>query len=132
MIPHLPAVNAALNFASAVLLASGYLFIRQKNVVFHRACMVSAFLVSTAFLVSYVTYHLHAGHVAYQGHLRAVYFTILISHSILAMAIVPLVLRTLFLALRSRFDSHRQLARWTLPIWLYVSVTGVVIYEMLY
>jgi len=108
--------------------------IRQKNVAAHRFCMVSAFFVSVVFLVSYLTYHAHVGHVHYtgQGMMRTVYFAILLSHTLLAAVIVPLVLRTLYLALRSRFEDHRRWARWTLPLWFYVSVTGVVIYEMLY
>ena len=134
MIAHLPRVNAFLNLSSAVLLACGVYFIRHKMVDLHRACMVAAFVVSSAFLVSYLTYHAHVGHVLYKGRgvLRTVYFTILVSHTILAAAIVPLVLRTLYLAVKSRYADHRRWARWTLPLWFYVSVTGVVIYEMLY
>jgi putative membrane protein len=103
-------------------------------VQFHRACMVAAFVVSSAFLVSYLTYHAHVGNVRYtgQGLLRTVYFTILVSHTILAVVILPLVLRTLYLAVKSRYEEHRRWARWALPLWFYVSVTGVVIYEMLY
>jgi len=134
MIRHLPIVNAVLNSLSALLVATGFVMIRQKKVLQHRACMVSAFVVSTVFLVSYLTYHAKVGNVRYtgQGIMRTVYFTILISHTILAIVIVPLVLRTLYLAINSRFDDHRRWARWTLPLWFYVSVTGVVIYEMLY
>ena len=96
--------------------------------------MVAAFVVSIAFLVSYLVYHAHVGHVPYmrQGVLRPVYFAILLSHTILALGIVPLVLRTLYLAVKCRYQEHRRWARWTLPLWFYVSVTGVVIYEMLY
>jgi uncharacterized membrane protein YozB (DUF420 family) len=131
---NLPALNASLNLTSAVLLGMGYGFIRTKRIGLHRLCMVSAFVVSMSFLVSYVVYHLHAGHVPYrgQGVLRRVYFSILASHTVLAVVIVPLVLRTLYLAVKGRFEDHRRWARWTLPIWFYVSVTGVVIYEMLY
>jgi putative membrane protein len=130
----LPLLNAWLNMTSAVLLGSGYLFIRLKHVGLHRLCMLGAFVASTLFLISYVTFHAHAGvvHFKGQGLIRTVYFSILISHTILAIVIVPLVLRTLYLALRSRFDTHRKWARWTLPLWFYVSMTGVVIYEMLY
>ena len=134
MIAHLPRVNAFLNLSSALLLAAGYYFIRHKRIDLHRACMVAAFVVSTAFLISYLTYHAHVGHVPYkgQGMLRTIYFAILLSHTILAAVIVPLVLRTLYLAVKCRYDEHRQWARWVLPLWFYVSVTGVVIYEMLY
>jgi len=134
MIAHLPAVNAILNFSSAVFLAIGYVFIRRGRVDLHRACMGIAFTVSVIFLVSYLTYHAHVGNVRFlkQGWIRPVYFSILISHTILAVTIVPLVLRTLYLALNARFADHKAWARWTLPLWFYVSVTGVIIYEMLY
>jgi putative membrane protein len=134
MISHLPAFNAFLNSLSALLLATGYVMIRQKKIDAHRICMVAAFIVSSIFLVSYLTYHAKVGNVRYtgQGILRTVYFAILTSHTILAIAIVPLVLRTLYLAVKGRFLEHRQWARWTLPLWFYVSITGVVIYEMLY
>ena len=130
----LPSINAALNATSALLLMCGYIAIRNQKVSVHRLFMTTAFIVSTIFLISYLTYHAHAGHVPYQGTglLRMIYFTILLSHTILAMVIVPLILRTIYLALRGRFDLHRQWARWTFPLWLYVSITGVVIYEMLY
>ena len=130
----LPALNATLNSASAILLACGWVLIRRRRIAAHRACMTGAFLVSTAFLVSYVIYHMHAGSVPYTGTglRRPVYFFILITHIILAAAIVPLALITLGRALRGRFAAHARLARWTLPIWLYVSVTGVVVYVMLY
>jgi uncharacterized membrane protein YozB (DUF420 family) len=136
LIPYdrLPALNATLNAASALVLLGGFYQIRQGRRAVHRACMVSAFCLSTAFLISYLTYHAHHGVVHYQGQgwSRTVYFTILITHTFLAALIVPLVLRTLYLALSNRFDLHRQWARWTFPLWLYVSITGVVIYEMLY
>ena len=130
----LPALNAALNSLSAVFLFAGYLFIRAKNRDSHRACMLAAFFCSTLFLISYLVYHFQVGSVGFkgQGWIRPVYFTILITHTILATAVVPLALITLVRALRERFDAHRRIARWTLPIWLYVSVTGVVIYLMLY
>lgn len=130
----LPLVNAALNATSALLLTAGYLFIRRKNVPAHKACMLSAFGTSTLFLVSYLTYHYHVGSVPFggRGWIRPVYFTILGSHTILAATIVPLALVTLRRALTGRFAKHAKIARWTLPLWLYVSVTGVLIYGMLY
>ena len=130
----LPTLNATLNATSAVLLALGYRFIRAKRILPHTICMLAAFAVSTAFLISYVTYHVHVGRVSFlgQGWIRPVYFFILISHTCLAVVIVPLVLRTLYLALRHRFKEHEHIARVTLPLWLYVSVTGVLVYWMLY
>jgi uncharacterized membrane protein YozB (DUF420 family) len=130
----LPTLNAALNSLSAALLFSGYAFIRRKNIGAHRACMLAAFASSTLFLVSYLIYHYQVGSVPYQGQgwIRTAYFTILISHTILATAVVPLALVTLVRALRERFPQHRRIARWTFPVWLYVSVTGVIIYLMLY
>ncbi len=130
----LPAVNATLNGISAVLLTTGYAFIRSKRVGLHRACMLSACTTSVLFLVSYLTYHAIAGskHFPGTGAIRQVYFAILISHTLLAALVPPLAITTLVLALKGRFDRHRRLAHWTLPIWLYVSVTGVVIYVMLY
>ncbi|MBI4013598.1 MAG: DUF420 domain-containing protein [Candidatus Rokubacteria bacterium] len=130
----LPAANAFLNGTSAMLLAVGFLFIRRRNVAAHRACMLSAFGVSTLFLVSYVVYHAQAGSVAFQGRgwIRPVYFFLLLTHIVLAAAIVPLALTTIWRAWSERFDRHRRIARWTLPIWLYVSVTGVLIYVLLY
>ena len=130
----LPALNAGLNSLSTVFLLAGYRNIRRKNIPAHRACMVSAFCVSTLFLISYLVYHSQAGSVPFQrqGWIRPVYFTILITHVILAATILPMALITLHRAWRERFDKHRRLARWTLPLWLYVSVTGVVVYVMLY
>lgn len=131
----LPAVNAALNATSAVFLALGYRFIRQKRVSAHRACMLVAVVVSVLFLASYLTYHAQVGSKRFegQGWVRLVYFGILLTHTVLAMAVAfffaPV---TLYRALRKRFDRHMAIARWTLPIWFYVSVTGVVIYFMLY
>ena len=132
--PALPTLNAALNASSAVLLVAGYLFIRRRRVTAHRACMALAVLTSAVFLVSYVTYHVQVGSVRFQGTgwIRPLYFTILVTHTVLAVVIVPLVLVTLSRALRGRFDRHRAIARVTLPLWLYVSVTGVVVYVMLY
>ena len=136
MIPvsSLPGLNAALNSASALLLFAGYLFIRSRKVVAHNFCMLSAFTASSLFLISYLTYHYQVGSVPFkgQGWFRVVYFSVLISHTVLAAAIVPLVLVTLTRALRGSFDRHKRIARWTLPLWLYVSVTGVLIYWMLY
>ncbi len=131
----LPAVNATLNATSAVFLGLGYWFIRQKRVSAHRACMLTAMVVSAVFLISYLAYHAHAGskHFAGQGLALIVYFSILIPHTVLAMVVAfYLAPVTLSRALRERFDRHKAIARWTLPIWLYVSVTGVVIYIMLY
>jgi uncharacterized membrane protein YozB (DUF420 family) len=130
----LPALNASLNALSAVFLSSGYVFIRRRQWQRQRACMLAAFVTSTLFLSSYVVYHLQVGSVPFQGRgtIRAVYFAILITHVILAATILPLALVTLSRALAKRFDRHRRIARVTLPLWLYVSVTGVVIYVMLY
>lgn len=130
----LPTLNAALNSLSAVFLCAGYFFIRHGNREAHRRCMLAAFGCSALFLISYLIYHFQVGSVGFkgQGWIRPVYFTILISHTILAAAVPPLALITLVRGLRARFDDHRRIARWTLPIWLYVSVTGVVIYQMLY
>lgn len=130
----LPGVNAALNAVAAALLSAGYVLIRTGRAAQHRACMLAACGVSTLFLASYVVYHLEVGSVPFtrQGPIRVVYFTVLISHVVLAALIPPLAFVTLLRALRGRFASHAALARWTLPIWLYVSVTGVAVYWMLY
>ena len=130
----LPAVNATLNAISTIFLAVGWVFIRRRNMSRHRACMLAAFATSALFLTSYVIYHANVGSVPFQrqGTIRLVYFAILITHIVLAATILPLALVTLSRALSRRFDRHRHIARWTLPIWLYVSVTGVVIYVMLY
>jgi uncharacterized membrane protein YozB (DUF420 family) len=129
-----PVINACLNGTSAVLLFTGHSMIKRGNMAAHRTLMMIAVGTSSLFLVSYLYYHAHVGSVPFQGHgwSRPVYFTILISHTILAAAIVPMVLITLGRALRQRFDRHRAIARWTYPLWLYVSITGVVIYFMLY
>jgi len=129
-----PAINATLNGASAILLLIGRWFIARRQVAAHRATMLTALATSMLFLASYLYYHAHVGSVRFQGTgwSRPVYFTILISHTILAAAIVPLVLVTLSRALRGYFPQHRAIARWTFPIWLYVSVTGVIVYFMLY
>ncbi len=130
----LPTLNAALNATSAILLVAGYSFIRRRRVTAHRACMLLALLTSALFLTSYVVYHARVGSIPYRGSgwLRPAYFTILISHTVLAIAIVPLVAITVARALRTDFLRHAVIARVTLPIWIYVSVTGVVVYLMLY
>ena len=130
----LPTVNATLNGIAGVLLVGGYLAIRSRRIPVHRAFMVAAFVTSALFLVSYLTYHYHSPVNPFrgQGPVRAVYFALLISHIVLAVAVVPLALLTLYRALRGRFELHRRIARWTLPVWLYVSVTGVLVYLMLY
>jgi len=130
----LPALNATLNGISGVLLTIGYVLIRQRRKRAHRAAMIAAFVTSGLFLVSYTIYHAQAGSRPFQGQgpIRTVYFTILISHVVLAAAVLPLAIVTLVRALRERFDAHARIARRTLPIWLYVSVTGVLVYLMLY
>ena len=130
----LPAVNAALNGIAALLLGTGYLLIRRGRIRQHRAVMISAFGVSALFLLSYVIYHANVGSRPFpgQGPIRLVYFAILLTHVVLAAATLPLALITLSRGLRARFDRHVRIARWTLPIWLYVSVTGVIVYLMLY
>jgi uncharacterized membrane protein YozB (DUF420 family) len=133
-ISDLPVVNASLNGLSALLLAAGYANIRSGRRDAHRNCMIAALVSSTLFLTSYLVYHFHVGSVPFTGRgpIRTAYFAILITHTILAVLIVPLVATTLTRALRERFDAHRRIARITLPLWAYVSVTGVIIYWMLY
>jgi uncharacterized membrane protein YozB (DUF420 family) len=133
-IADLPALNAALNATAAVLLVIGYVLIRRRQFRAHRAVMLAAFGTSTLFLISYLIYHANIGSRPFPGRgaVRAVYFSILVSHIILAALIVPMALVTLIRGLRERFDRHVRIARWTLPIWLYVSVTGVIVYLMLY
>jgi uncharacterized membrane protein YozB (DUF420 family) len=136
----LPAVNGSLNGLSAVFLGAGYVFIRQGKRDAHRNCMVAAFVTSTLFLACYLTYHFYLAFALQRGPtvfrdpawFRPIYLTILISHTILAVVIVPMVFMTLSRALRERFDRHRRIARWTWPLWMYVSVTGVLIYFLLY
>ncbi len=130
----LPFVNACLNALSAALLVTGWLCIRRRRIGAHVTCMLSAFAASTLFLASYVIYHYHAGSKPFpgQGWIRPVYFTLLLTHVVLAATIVPLALTTIYRGWRRRFDLHVKIARWTLPIWLYVSVTGVVVYWLLY
>jgi uncharacterized membrane protein YozB (DUF420 family) len=139
-ITDLPVVNACLNGLSAAFLASGYVLIRQGRSVAHRNCMIAAFVASTLFLICYLTYHTYLGYVLHRGPtrfleptwFRPVYLTILGSHTLLAIVIIPMIFVTLSRALRQRFDLHRRIARWTWPLWMYVSVTGVVIYLLLY
>jgi uncharacterized membrane protein YozB (DUF420 family) len=128
------ALNATLNGTSAVLLTCGYVAIRARKIAVHKAFMIAAFLTSTAFLVSYLAYHYRVGHVAFQGQgwIRPVYFTLLLTHTVLAAVIVPMIIVTLRRAWLEKFDRHRIIARWTLPLWLYVSVTGVIVYLMVY
>lgn len=130
----LPALNATLNAIAAVLLTTGWLLIKRGRIEQHRRCMIAAFATSALFLASYVIYHANAGSRAFagQGPIRTVYFTILVSHVLLAAAILPLSIVTLRRGLIGRYDRHVRIARWTLPIWLYVSVTGVIVYLMLY
>lgn len=130
----LPTVNACLNTLSATFLVLGWACIRQGKREAHRRFMVAALTTSTLFLISYLVYHFEVGSTRFQGQgwIRPVYFALLLSHTVLAAAIVPMVLTTVLRALRQEYDAHRRLARWTLPLWLYVSVTGVMIYFLLY
>ncbi|MGA2145846.1 MAG: DUF420 domain-containing protein [Bryobacteraceae bacterium] len=134
MIENLPTVNAVLNGVAAILLVWGYTLIRRKQIAAHRKVMLTAFAVSCVFLTCYLVYHFNAGIVRFQkpGWIRAVYLSILGTHTVLAAATPVLAIVTLSRGLRARYDKHRRIARWTLPIWLYVSVTGVVVYLMLY
>ena len=130
----LPRLNAFLNGTAAVLLVLGFVFIRRRKIAYHRRCMIAAFVTSCLFLVSYLTYHFQVGSVRFplQGTIRSVYLTILGTHTVLAATVPVLAIVTLRRGLRSDLVRHRRIARWTLPIWLYVSVTGVVIYWLLY
>jgi uncharacterized membrane protein YozB (DUF420 family) len=130
----LPLVNALLNGLATILLLCGYVAIRRRKIQVHRRLMLSAFATSVLFLVSYLVYHAHVGSRPFPGRgtIRTVYFTILISHIVLAAVIPPLAAVTLWQALRNRFERHVRIARWTLPLWLYVSVTGIIVYWMLY
>jgi putative membrane protein len=133
-ISDLPAVNASLNFVSTIFIATGWYFIRRGAWRRHVACMITALFSSTLFLVGYVVYHIHVGEKSsgYTGWIAAIYFPILASHILLAFVTLPLVILTLIPVFRRRWDRHRRIARWTMPIWLYVSVTGVLVYLMLY
>jgi uncharacterized membrane protein YozB (DUF420 family) len=130
----LPTLNALLNALAALLLVVGWLLIRRRRIEAHRRAMLAAFATSALFLASYLVYHFQVGSVRFQGQgaVRTLYFAILLSHTVLAAAVPPLALVTLWRALARRFDRHRRIARWTLPIWLYVSITGVLVYWMLY
>lgn len=130
----LPAVNACLNALSAVFLSTGYYFIRRKKQTAHRNCMLAAFVTSTLFLVCYLTYHFYAGRTVFlkPPWFRPIYLILLLTHTVLAVVIVPMILFTLYLAIKERFETHKQVARWTFPLWMYVSVTGVIIYLLLY
>ena len=136
----LPAVNATLNGLCTLFLLAGFYFIKRKNTEAHRRCMIAAFVTSVLFLISYLTYHTYIGYVLKQGPtvfknpawFRPYYLVILLTHTVLAAAIVPLVLMTLWRGLKGRWESHRKIARWTWPLWIYVSVTGVLIYLLLY
>jgi putative membrane protein len=130
----LPAVNASLNALSGVLLVTAYILIRQRRIEQHRKVMLAAFTTSSLFLICYVVYHAQVGSVRFtrQGFVRPLYFTILITHVTLAAAVLPLAIVTLSRGLKARYPQHRQIARWTFPIWLYVSVTGVLVYVLLY
>ena len=130
----LPAVNATLNATSGILLLTGYVLIKRRQIDAHRRAMLAAFTSSTLFLISYVVYHYHAGSRPFpgQGPIRAVYFAILVSHVILAIVILPFIISTLTKGLRGQYARHKRVARWTFPLWMYVSVTGVIVYLMLY
>ena len=130
----LPAVNAALNTLSTIFLTCGYVFIRRQRQVAHRNCMIGAVISSAVFLTCYLIYHYNAGRTVFRdpAWFRPIYLTILLTHTILAVVIVPMVLKTLYHAARRQFDRHKKIARWTWPIWMYVSITGVVIYFLLY
>ena len=130
----LPALNASLNATSGVLLLIGYTLIRARRIAAHRAVMIAAFAASVLFLVCYVVYHAQVGSVPFPryGFVRPLYFTILITHVLLAFTVPPLAIITLSRGLKGRYPQHRRIARWTFPIWLYVSVTGVLVYVLLY
>ncbi len=134
-IHNLPAVNASLNGLSAIFLTAGFVFIRRKNKIAHRNCMIAAFVTSIFFLACYLTYHLTVRTVTHfrdPEWFRPIYLTILLTHTVLAVVIVPLILITLNRARLQRFELHKKIARWTWPLWMYVSVTGVVVYWLLY
>ena len=132
IIPYLPHFQAILNTCAALLLGTGYYYIKNNNRNTHQKCMITALAISTVFMVSYLTYHAKVGYTPFtgQGIIRPVYFTLLASHVILAAIIVPLVLTTTYFAIRGNFDKHPRIARWTLPLWFYVSVSGVIIYVL--
>ena len=132
-ISDLPALNACLNGASTVLLLAGFIFIKRKNEAAHRNCMVAALVTSSLFLASYLYYHFHTGRTVFpENWFKPIYLVILLTHTVLAMVIVPLIIAAVVQAIRKKFDSHKKITRWTWPLWMYVSVTGVVIYLLLY
>ena len=130
----LPPINACLNSLSAVFLTLGYIFIRQKKITAHRNCMIAAFCTSTIFLICYLVYHYNAGRTTFKDPqwFRPIYLGILLTHTVLAVVIVPMILMTLNRAIKARYELHKKIARWTWPLWMYVSVTGVLIYFLLY
>ena len=129
----LPALNACLNSLSAILLTAGFIFIKKKNERAHRNCMIAALVTSTLFLTSYLYYHAHAGRTVFpENWFKPVYLVILLTHTVLAAVIVPLILAAVVQAIRKKFEAHKKIARWTWPLWMYVSVTGVAIYLLLY
>ena len=134
LIRFLPTLNACLNATSGILITTGFVFIRRRNVQAHRVCMVAALTSSVLFLISYLVYHYHAGATRFAGTgaARAIYFAVLLTHTVLAAVIVPFVIVTVTRAVRGQFLRHQRVARWTFPMWLYVSVTGVIVYLMLY
>jgi putative membrane protein len=134
LIANLPSLNAVLNSISACFILTGFVFVKKGNVTKHRACMIGALISSTLFLISYLIYHAYHGSTPFlnEGWIRPLYFTILISHTILACTVVPLVGVTFWRAIKGDIERHRAIARWTFPIWLYVSITGVIVYAMLY
>ena len=133
-ISDLATINAGLNATAAILIGTGFYFIKKKNIRAHKVCMVAAMAVSAVFLTSYLIYHYHVGSVRFtkQGWIRNVYFPLLLTHTVLAAVVLPMVLRTVFLAAKGRFQNHVRIARWTFPVWMYVSVTGVIVYLLLY
>ena len=130
----LATVNAGLNATAAILIGAGFYFIKQKNIAAHKACMVAAMIVSAVFLTCYLIYHYNVGSVRFtkQGWIRDVYFPLLLTHTVLAVVVLPMVLRTFVLGWKARFSNHVRIAKWTFPVWMYVSVTGVIVYLMLY
>ncbi|MEO5803805.1 MAG: DUF420 domain-containing protein [Verrucomicrobiota bacterium] len=130
----LPPINAGLNSLSTVFLTLGYIFIRRKKIAAHRNCMIAAFCTSTIFLICYLVYHYNAGRTTFKDPqwFRPFYLGLLLTHTVLAVVIVPMILMTLNRAMKARYELHKKIARWTWPLWMYVSVTGVLIYFLLY
>ena len=133
-IADLPGLNALLNLTAAILIGAGFYFIHKKNIQAHKVCMIAALAVSAVFLTSYLIYHYNVGSVRFtrEGWIRNVYFPLLLTHTVLAVVVLPMVLRTAFLAFKGRFPQHVRIAKYTFPIWMYVSITGVLVYLMLY